>query len=280
MKKKLKKTEKCEKRISGARFGGLPVLPEELLDFAKSKEFVRVCNEFQTPCLLRAWGGGLLSLREFRRRLRPNRSFHTFAPFFQIFFILGAAQKIIKNRTSINPPKISNIRPLDAQSQIWEPFQLTFGIICSINFPDRLNLVICNNYNAKTSFLRFQASYFSIKNRSKIYQHIMFFQSRFLDLLFLIIFRIVSKIVDFGHPFKIQWGQTWRPKSTKGRQKTQTKHKYQLTFALPVFTKPKELLCRWDIVAFKRSLFRWRLANFLLSLRFFVLCFIFFPSYF
>jgi hypothetical protein len=28
----------------------------------------------------------------------------------------------------------------------------TFGITFSINFPDRLNLVICNTYNAKTSF--------------------------------------------------------------------------------------------------------------------------------
>ena len=69
--KKLNKSEKmrrrCEKRISGARVGGTPVLPEELLEFAKSKEFVRVCNEFGTPCPLRAGGGGLLSLREFRR---------------------------------------------------------------------------------------------------------------------------------------------------------------------------------------------------------------------
>ena len=44
-----------------------PVVPEELLEFAKSKEFVRVCNESGTPCPLRAGGGGLLSLREFRR---------------------------------------------------------------------------------------------------------------------------------------------------------------------------------------------------------------------
>ena len=33
-------------------------------------------------------------------------------------------------------------------------------------FPDRLNLVICNMSNAKTSFVSFQASHFSIKNRS------------------------------------------------------------------------------------------------------------------
>ena len=45
----------------------LPLLAEELLEFAKSKEFVRVCKEFGTPCLLRAGRGGLLSLRECRR---------------------------------------------------------------------------------------------------------------------------------------------------------------------------------------------------------------------
>ena len=43
---------------------------------------------------------------------------------------------------------------------------MTFGIPFSINFPDRLNLVICNWYNAKTSCVTFRASYFSIKNRS------------------------------------------------------------------------------------------------------------------
>ena len=43
---------------------------------------------------------------------------------------------------------------------------MTIGLHFSINFPYRLNLVICNDYNAKTSFLPFQASHFSIKNRS------------------------------------------------------------------------------------------------------------------
>ena len=58
--KKFKESEKrrrrCEKRIGDGRVGGTPVLPEKLLEFAKSKEFVRVCKEFGTPCPLRARG--------------------------------------------------------------------------------------------------------------------------------------------------------------------------------------------------------------------------------
>ena len=44
------------------------------------------------------------------------------------------------------------------KSLILEPFWMTFGITFSINFYDRLNLVICNKNNAKTFFLPFQAS--------------------------------------------------------------------------------------------------------------------------
>ena len=46
---------------------------------------------------------------------------------------------------------------------------MTFGIPFSINCPDRLNLVICNKYNAKTSFLQFQASQKSI-NKSCLFK--------------------------------------------------------------------------------------------------------------
>ena len=49
---------------------------------------------------------------------------------------------------------------------------------------------------------------------SKIDQIIMFFLSRFLDLL-------VSKMVDVGNPFKIRGGQKWQPKSTNWRQKVE-----------------------------------------------------------
>ena len=57
---------------------------------------------------------------------------------------------------------------------------MTVGLHFSINFPDRLNLVICNTYNAKTSFYNFRPLILA----SKINQKIMFFQSRFLDLFF------------------------------------------------------------------------------------------------
>ena len=44
---------------------------------------------------------------------------------------------------------------------------MTCGITFSINFPDRLDLVICNTYNAKNCFFQFQASHlFSIINQS------------------------------------------------------------------------------------------------------------------
>ena len=53
---------------------------------------------------------------------------------------------------------------------------------------------------------------------SEIDQTTMFFQSRFLDLLFLIFVRCFSKIVDFGIPFKIRWDPKWQPKSIRWRQ--------------------------------------------------------------
>ena len=53
---------------------------------------------------------------------------------------------------------------------------------------------------------------------SKIDQQIMFFKSRFLDLLFLICFILFFKMVDLGTPFKIRWAPKWQPKSTKWRQ--------------------------------------------------------------
>ena len=64
---------------------------------------------------------------------------------------------------------------------------MTFGIHFSINFPDRLNLVICNMYNAKTSFLPFQASHLSIKNRST--NHV--FSNPFLGSPFSHLFRLL-----------------------------------------------------------------------------------------
>ena len=45
--------------FSADRVGGTPRVPEELLESAKSQEFVRVCKEFGAPCPLRAGDGGL-----------------------------------------------------------------------------------------------------------------------------------------------------------------------------------------------------------------------------
>ena len=85
---------------------------------------------------------------------------------FPDFSFWGGAQKFIKNRTSIKPSQtLKNATPgwpkLDIGA-IWVAFWHHFPI----NFPDHLNLVICNGYNAKTSFLSFQAFHFSVNNRS------------------------------------------------------------------------------------------------------------------
>ena len=48
----------------------------------------------------------------------------------------------------------------------------------------------------------------------------MIFPNRFLDILFLI-YSFVSKMVDFGTPFKIKWAPKWHQKSTKWRQMEQ-----------------------------------------------------------
>ena len=96
---------------------------------------------------------------------------------------------------------------------------MTFGITFSINFPDRLNLVICNKSDAKTSFLPFQASQFSIKNRSK--NHVFF--KPFLGPPFSHFFLIFFKSCRFWDPLRNPTGAKMAPKSTKWRHNgTQT----------------------------------------------------------
>ena len=82
----------------------------------------------------------------------------------------------------------------------------------------------------------------------------------------------------FGDSLQNPMGSKMVTKSTKWRQNVEnvrcpswTKTRF---FSNPVFTKPWCSLCRWDIVALKRSFVRCRLANVLFSLRFFVHCFI------
>ena len=70
----------------------------------------------------------------------------------------------------------------------------------------------------------------------------MFFQSRFLDLLFLNLFKIFLKNDRFGDPLQNPMGAKMAPKSTKWRQKIENV-RYQTwifsgLFSNPVFTKP------------------------------------------
>ena len=58
----------------------------------------------------------------------------------------------------------------------------------------------------------------------KIKQQIMFFQTLFLDIIFLILFRCFQKTIDLG-PLQNLVGARMDPKSTKLRQKANTKHK-------------------------------------------------------
>ena len=51
---------------------------------------------------------------------------------------------------------------------------------------------------------------------SEIDQEIVFFHSRYSDLLFLIFFVFFSKTVDFGTPFEIRWGQKWHQNLPSG----------------------------------------------------------------
>ena len=74
---------------------------------------------------------------------------------------------------------------------------MTFGITFSINFPDRLNPIICNNYNAKTSFLISGLS-FKYKNRSK--NHVC--SKPFLGPPFSNFFKLFPKRIDLGTPSK------------------------------------------------------------------------------
>ena len=59
MKKYDKRRRRCEKMISGVRFGGTPVFPEELLEFAKSEEFVRFAKNLARPVSCEQGAAGL-----------------------------------------------------------------------------------------------------------------------------------------------------------------------------------------------------------------------------
>ena len=114
---------------------------------------------------------------------------------------------------------------------------MTFGITFSINFPDRLNLVICNTYNAKTSFLPFQASHFSIKNRST--NHV--FSKPFLGPPFSHFFRFFQKWSILGPPSKSDGVQN--PLRVRGRTQQSVSGRFSpvavsLSCTAPYLTSP------------------------------------------
>ena len=81
-----------------------------------------------------------------------------------------------------------------------------------LEFPDRLNLVICNMYNAKTSFLSFRASHFSIRNRSR--NHVFFITVSWPSFLFF--FVICFKNCPFWDPLRNPMGSKIRSGSAEG----------------------------------------------------------------
>ena len=94
--------------------------------------------------------------------------------FFDFFEKNFAHRKLIKNWTSITPSPQTESQKSDPwvpKARFWNNFGCFLASLFSINFPDRLNLVICNTYNAKTSFLPFQPRILA----SNIDQQIMFF---------------------------------------------------------------------------------------------------------
>jgi hypothetical protein len=79
---------------------------------------------------------------------------------------------------------------------------MTLGITFSINFPDCLNLVICNWCNAKTSFLSFQAFH----SNTKINQTTMFFTA--------VSWTSFSHFLSFFQKWSI-WGPLQNPMGAK-----------------------------------------------------------------
>ena len=104
------------------------------------------------------------------------------------------------------------IQTLDTKSFDFDVFWMPFGHPFSIDFPERLNLIICNTHNAKTSFLQFRAFHLA----SKINQQIMFFQTPFLDFIFLLFF---SKTCRFGDPLQNPMGSKMAPKNDQATAK-------------------------------------------------------------
>ena len=103
--------------------------------------------------------------------------------------------KSIKLSTNIN---------LDAKIFNGGAFLMQFGFPFSINFPDRLNLLICNKYIAKTAFSQSRPPILA----SKISQEFIFVHHPFFYLIFSFFIFICSKNGLCLDPFKIRWAPT------------------------------------------------------------------------
>ena len=76
-------------------------------------------------------------------------------------------KKTYKNQACRNPSKsLEKSATLDAQGFQFDHLLMPFRLPFSINFRDRLNLLNCNKYNAKTICLQRQASHCGIRNLS------------------------------------------------------------------------------------------------------------------
>ena len=152
----------------------------------------RILLTLQTPKVLRG-------AQVFRRPLRQGSSFHISTLFFQIFFILGATQKIIKNRTSSKSSQnLKNRNP--------ECPKLDFGAILDPPHPPGAGRLKLHGYNQKPNSTK-RPLIKSLPRRpgngpSEIpYMCLTFrppFSQRFLDALFLIFFKTID---DFWLPF-------------------------------------------------------------------------------
>ena len=137
---------------------------------------------------------------------------------------------------------------------------MTFGITFSISFPGRLNLVICNNCNAKTFYLSFQASHFNIKNQST--NHV--FSKPFLGPPF-------SNL--FSEYFVFKNGRVWDPlQNPMGAKMAPIFHVFNINHAIPriiklPFFKPCfhetiVITVPLGLVAFKRSFLSMEIGSF------------------
>ena len=93
--------------------------------------------------------------------------------------------------------------------------------------------------------------------------------------LLLILFAGMSKNLDLGTPFKIQWAPEWYPKSTKWLQQTEKKYQGGQLFREPRFHDETIVI---TVPLGHRGFFKYiismEIGSFSVMLRFVVLCFI------